>query len=63
YVFHPRYVISANGSGDVIRATKAPALLESVFTLDRLPAQLSPEDERLLVIAAVTMILLERRRG
>lgn len=63
YVFHPRYLISANGNGDVVRATKAPAFLESVFTLERLPTRISAEDERLLVIAAVTMILLERRRG
>lgn len=63
YVFHPSYVIAASGGENVLRATKAPALLESVFTLDRLPAPVSAEDERLLVIAAVTMILLERRRG
>ena len=63
YVFHPRYLISANGSGHVIRARKQPAFLESTFTIERLPATLSADDERLLLIGAVTMILLERRRG
>ncbi len=62
YVFHPRYLLSAS-SGHAVRATKQAAFLESRFTLDRLEARLNAEDERLLVIAAVTMIMLERRRG
>lgn len=63
YVFHPSYLISANGSGDAVRATKQAAFLESAFRIDRLGAKLTPEDERLLVIGTVTTILLERRRG
>lgn len=63
YLFHPKYLISANGGGDVVRITKQPAFLEGVFTVDRLPAPLSPDDERLLLIGTVTMVLLERRRG
>jgi uncharacterized protein YxjI len=63
YVFHPRYAISGTDGTTVIRATKQPAFMESVFTIERLPAPLSAEDERLLLIGAVTMILLERRRG
>jgi hypothetical protein len=63
YVFHPRYLISADGHGDALRATKQPAFLESMFRIDRLDAPLPPDDERLLVIAAVTMIMLERQRG
>jgi uncharacterized protein YxjI len=63
YVFHPRYLISTNGGGDVVRVTKKPAFLEGVFAVDRLPTPLSPDDERLLLIATVTMVLLERRRG
>jgi hypothetical protein len=63
YLFHPRYLISANGGGDVIRVTKKPAFLEGMFIVDRLPKQLSADDERLLLIGAVTMVLLERRRG
>jgi hypothetical protein len=63
YLFHPKYLISTSGGGDVVRVTKQPAFLESVFTVDRLPTPLSPEDERLLLIGTVTMVLLERRRG
>jgi hypothetical protein len=63
YVFHPRYVISANGAGALVRVEKQPAFLESVFRVDRLPAAIPPEDERLLLIGAVVMVLLERQRG
>jgi uncharacterized protein YxjI len=63
YVFHPRYRISANGSGGLVRVEKQPAFLESVFKVERLPAAIPPEDERLLLIGAVVMVLLERQRG
>jgi hypothetical protein len=63
YIFHPRYAISEAHGTTVIRATKQPAFMESVFTIERVPAPLSADDERLLLIGAVTMILLERRRG
>lgn len=63
YVFHPRYAISGTDGTTVMRATKQPAFMESVFTIERLPVPLSAEDERLLLIGVVTMILLERRRG
>lgn len=63
YILHPRYVISATGGDNVIRATKEPAFLESVFVMERLPAPVGADDERLLLIGAVAMVLLERRRG
>ena len=63
YLFHPKYLISTSAGTGVIRATKQPAFLEGLFTVERLPTQLSPDDERLLLIGAVTMVLLERRRG
>lgn len=63
YVFHPRYkVVSARG-GDLLRVTKRPAFLESLFHVDRLEAPLAPDDERLLLIGMVTTVLLERSRG
>ena len=62
YVFHPSYLISATG-GDVLRARKQGAFLESMFTVERLATPLPPEDERLLLIGMVTTVLLERRRG
>ena len=63
YVFHPSYLISANGRGDVLRARKEAAFLESMFLVQRLETPLPPEDERLLLIGMVTTVLLERRRG
>jgi uncharacterized protein YxjI len=63
YVFHPSFLISASGRGDVLRARKEAAFLESVFSVQRLETPLPPEDERLLLIGMVTTVLLERRRG
>jgi uncharacterized protein YxjI len=63
YVFHPRYQISGNGSAVLVRVEKQPAFLESVFRMERLPAPIPPTDERLLLIGAVVMVLLERQRG
>lgn len=63
YVFHPSYLISAADGGAALRARKEAAFLESVFSVQRLEAQLPPEDERLLLIGMVTTVLLERRRG
>lgn len=63
YVFHPRYLVEANGAGPVVRVEKVPAFLETGFRIDRLPASVSATDERLLLIGAVVMVLLERRRG
>lgn len=63
YVFHPRYQITSNGSGPLVRVEKKPAFLESVFKVERLPGEIPPVDERLLLIGAVVMVLLERQRG
>jgi uncharacterized protein YxjI len=63
YLFHPKYLISQAGGAAVLRATKQPAFFESRFEVERLPATLSAEDERLLLIAAVTVVLLEKNRG
>jgi len=63
YVFHPRYLVSSVQFGDVVRVTKQPALFESAFSIERLPATVPTPDERLLLIGTVVMALLERRRG
>ncbi len=63
YLFHPRYLITTADGKEAIRAVKQPAFLESMFQVNRLSTPLKPEDERLLLIGAVVMILLERRRG
>jgi hypothetical protein len=63
YLFHPKYLISTTDGRPVLRATKQPAFFEGVFRVDRLETPLTPEDERLLLIGAVTAVLLERTRG
>lgn len=63
YVFHPRYLVSSPQFGDVIRVTKQPAFFETAFSIERLPAALPAQEERLLLIGTVVMVLLERRRG
>ena len=63
YLFHPKYLITRRDGTPVLRATKQPALFEGRFKIDRLPAELTPEAERLLLIAAVTVVLLEKHRG
>lgn len=63
YLFHPKYLISTAEGGAVLRATKQPALFEGKFLIERLETPLSAEDERLLVIGAVTAVMLEKNRG
>jgi uncharacterized protein YxjI len=63
YLFHPKYLISTPAGEPVLRATKQPAFFEGRFTIDRLERPLDAEDERLLVIGAVTTVLLEKNRG
>jgi len=63
YVFHPRFLVSANGRGSALRVRKQPAFLESLFRAERLDTPLTPDDERLLLIGMATTVLLERDGG
>jgi uncharacterized protein YxjI len=63
FLFHPKYLIKTADGTEVLRATKQPAFFEGRFQVERLAAQLRPEDERLLLIGAVSVILLEKNRG
>ena len=63
YLFHPKYLISTTEGAAVLRATKQPAFFEGRFQIERLETPLSAEDERLLLIGAVTAVLLEKNRG
>jgi uncharacterized protein YxjI len=63
YLFHPKYLVSRADGTPVLRATKRPALFEGLFSVERLPAELTPEAERLLLIGTVTVLMLERTRG
>lgn len=63
FVFHPRYLVSTPDGSPVLRASKQSAWFEGRFRMDRLATPLTPDDERLLVIGAVTTVLLEKTRG
>lgn len=63
YLFHPRYLVSTAAGEGVLRVKKRPSMFEALFSIERLPEPLSPEDERLLLIGTVTAALLERSRG
>jgi len=63
YVFNPRYLISTAEGAEVLRVTKKPAFLEGLFEMTRLPTPLSADNERLLLIGAVAIIVLEKNRG
>ena len=63
YLFHAAYRVTDVSTGrDVLRLVKRPALFEGHFQLESL-APLSEHDERLLVLACMMILLLERQRS
>jgi uncharacterized protein YxjI len=63
FLFHPRYLVTTATGQEVLRASKQSAWFEGRFRIDRLATALSADDERLLLIGAVTTVLLEKTRG
>jgi uncharacterized protein YxjI len=61
YFFNPAYIISRGGAG-IARLQKQPAFFEGIFQLEKL-AEMSDEDEALVLLSFLTMTLLERARG
>jgi len=61
YFFNPAYIISRSGA-QLARLQKQPAFFEGVFQLEKL-AELSDQDEALVLLSFLTMTLLERARG
>lgn len=63
YFFNPAYVISRSGnSTPIARLQKQPAFFEGIFQLEKL-AQMSEDEEALVLLSFLTMTLLERARG
>lgn len=63
YFFNPAYIISrANGGDQVSRLRKQPAFFEGIFQIEKL-AEMSEDDEALVLLSFLTMTLLERSRG
>ena len=62
YFFNPSYIVSKMDDSQVARLKKQPAFFEGVFELEPL-TQMSDADEVTVVLAVLTMTLLERSRG
>ncbi len=62
YLFNPAYLISQTGGAVVARMQKQPAFLEGKFQITQ-QAQMAQTEEMRVLLSALTMTLLERRRG
>lgn len=62
YLFHPVYTVTRADGGEVLRATKRPAMWEGLYSVEKM-ADLTPEAEALGVLSLLMLLLLERRRG
>ncbi len=62
YLFNPAYLISRTDGSPIIRLQKLPAFFESKFVLTP-QAQLSDNQESLILLGSLMMTLMERRRG
>jgi hypothetical protein len=62
YFFNPVYNLMRPDGTPVIRAVKQPALLEGIFTLEKV-GDLDEADEALAVLSLLLMLLMERDRG
>ena len=62
YLFNPAYLISRMDGSHIIRLEKQPAFFESKFFLTP-QAQLSDNQESLILLGSLMMTLMERRRG
>ncbi|MFT3745161.1 MAG: hypothetical protein QM785_12820 [Pyrinomonadaceae bacterium] len=62
YFFNPSYIVQRLDGTPVARLHKQPAFFEGAFALDQL-AQLSGDEETVVLLSVLTMTLLERARG
>ena len=62
YLFNPAYIISKMDGTSVARLQKQPAFFESKFEIAR-QSEISDDEEIRVLLAALTMTLLERSRG
>lgn len=62
YLFNPAYVVTRSNGTAVARLQKQPAFFEGKFQLSKL-GELNSDEENQVLLGALMMILLERRRG
>ncbi|OGN28759.1 MAG: hypothetical protein A3A33_03180 [Candidatus Yanofskybacteria bacterium RIFCSPLOWO2_01_FULL_49_25] len=63
YLFHPTYIVKTSDGRDVMRLRKQPAFLEGYFTIEKLDASLTEQDETSVLLSLFTVVLMERTRG
>lgn len=62
YLFNPSYIAERMDGTQVLRLKKQPAFFEGKFEMSPL-AQMTDEEETLVLLGSLTMTLLERGRG
>ncbi|HMT09584.1 MAG TPA: hypothetical protein PKA82_16405 [Pyrinomonadaceae bacterium] len=62
YFFNPAYIVSRMDGTQAAKLQKQPAFFEGVFQLEPL-SRIAPEEEARILLAVLTMTLLERARG
>jgi uncharacterized protein YxjI len=62
YFFNPAYIIAKTDGAPVARMQKEPAFFEGKFRLSEI-ADLSEQNETIILLSVLTMTLLERGRG
>ena len=63
YFIHPSFTIHDNAQTPVMRLTKEPAFFESKFRIDMLEPDITPEEEKRLLLSLMMMVQLNRSRG
>ncbi len=63
YFFHPAYLLSRTDGTVLLRMEKQPAFFEGKFRVERLAANLTPDEETRALLGLLMMIMLERSRG
>ncbi|MGI9056880.1 MAG: hypothetical protein ACR2F2_13880 [Pyrinomonadaceae bacterium] len=62
YIFNPSYIVTNSNGTAIARLQKQPAFFEGKFQLSKL-GELNSDEENLVLLGALMMILLERKRG
>jgi uncharacterized protein YxjI len=62
YLFNPAYIVERMDGSQVARLAKQPAFFEGIFQLEP-KSQIATEEEARVLLAVLTMTLLERARG
>lgn len=62
YLFNPSYIVTRLDGTQVARLQKQPAFFEGKFQLSAL-GQMTNDEENVVLLGALAMTLLERRRG